>query len=137
MQPEFIIKKKKSSSAHTGVYKKKGYATYQPGMMASNPNQIIKKETLYNGNHDLGNGLYNVQILLSMADDLVISAQHTELPDSFIIDIEASKVNHLVTEFGNDFENMANHLKIMNKRMVLLNPVSQKFPLIFGLEIRK
>lgn len=73
MQPEFIIKKKKSSSAHTGVYKKKGYATYQP-MMQSNPNQIIKKETLYSGNHDLGNGFYNVQILLSMTDDLVISA---------------------------------------------------------------
>lgn len=123
-QPEFIIKKKKSSSAHTGgIYKKKGYSSHQP-MTSSNPNQIIKKETLYSGNHELGNGLYNVQILLSMTDDLVISAQHTEQPDSFIIDIEASKVNHLVTEFGNDFENMASHLKIMNKRMVLLNPVS-------------
>lgn len=60
--------------------------------MNSQPNQIIKKETLYSRDHDLGNGIYNVQILLSQTDDLVISAQHAELPDSFIIDIEATKV---------------------------------------------
>lgn len=54
----------------------------------------------------------------------MISAQHTEQPDSFIIEIENMKVNHLVNEFGNDFDVMARHLKIMNKRMVLLNPVS-------------
>jgi hypothetical protein len=34
------------------------------------------------------------------------------------------KVQHLINEFGNDFANMATFLKIMNKRMVLLNPVS-------------
>jgi len=55
----------------------------------------------------------------------VISAQHTELPDSFIIEIENSKVQHLISEFQNDFFMMAEHLKIMNKRMVLLNPVSK------------
>lgn len=92
---------------------------------SSQANQIIKKETLYNGNHDLGNGIYNVEILLSQQDDLVISAQHIDQPDSFIIEIEQMKVNHLVNEFGNDFSIMANHLKIMNKRMVLLNPVSE------------
>ena len=54
----------------------------------------------------------------------MISAQHGTLPDSFIIEIEASKVPHLISEFDNDFLKMANFLKIMNKRMVLLNPVS-------------
>ena len=54
----------------------------------------------------------------------MISAQHCELPDSFIIEIENIKVSHLVNEFQNDYESMASHLKIMNKRMVLLNPVS-------------
>ena len=53
---------------------------------------------------------------------MVISAQHEDLPDSFIIEIEAAKVQHLLNEFGNDFSLMASHLKIMNKRMVLLNP---------------
>ena len=88
------------------------------------PNQIIKKTTLYLADHELGNGVYNVEILLSQTDDLVISAQHTELPDSFIIEIECPKVQSLVTEFNNDYQHMANHLKIMNKRLVLLNPVS-------------
>lgn len=64
-----------------------------------------------------------VEMLISQTDDLVISAQHVELPDSFIIEIEAPKVGKLIQEFNNDFTFMANYLKIMNKRMVLLNPV--------------
>jgi len=68
--------------------------------------------------------MYNIEMLISQTDDLVISAQHTELPDSFIIEIENIKVSHLVNEFENNYVAMANHLKIMNKRMVLLNPVS-------------
>ena len=87
-------------------------------------NQIVKKETLYTGEHDLGNGMYQIEILKSQTDDLVISAQHIQLPDSFIIEIEQQKVGHLISEFNNDFLLMANFLKIMNKRMVLLNPVS-------------
>jgi hypothetical protein len=36
----------------------------------------------------------------------------------------ADKVDALINkEFGGDFDLMASHLKIMNKRMVLLNPV--------------
>lgn len=79
---------------------------------------------MYTGEHDLGNGVYMVEMLISQTDDLVISAQHIELPDSFIIEIEAPKVGKLIQEFSNDFNYMANFLKIMNKRMVLLNPVS-------------
>lgn len=37
-------------------------------------NQIIKKETLYTGVNDLGNGQYNIEMLISQTDDLVISA---------------------------------------------------------------
>jgi len=85
-------------------------------------NQIVKKETLYTGENELGNGMYQIEMLISQTDDLVISAQHNELPDSFIIEIESSKVEHLMKEFNNDFGLMAAHLKIMNKRMVLLNP---------------
>ena len=92
----------------------------QPNSFAAN--QIIKKETLYTGGNDLGNGSYNIEMLISQTDDLVISAQHLELPDSFIIEIENSKVDHLISEFNHDFDLMAKHLKIMNKRMVLLNP---------------
>ena len=71
--------------------------------MREGANQIFKKETLYTGKHELGNGLYQVEMLLSQNDDLVISAQHCDQSDSFIIEIEAPKVDHLVTEFGGDF----------------------------------
>jgi hypothetical protein len=44
----------------------------QPNQFAAN--QIIKKETLYTGVNDLGNGSYNIEMLISQTDDLVISA---------------------------------------------------------------
>ena len=43
---------------------------------------------MYIGQHELGNGNYNIEMLISQQDDLVISAQHEDLPDSFIIEIE-------------------------------------------------
>ena len=71
-----------------------------------------------------------IEMLISQTDDLVISAQHTQLTDSFIIEIEAPKVQQLMNEFNSDLGVMAQYLKIMNKRMVLLNPVSQIYNLI-------
>ena len=55
---------------------------------------------------------------------MIISAYHQEINDSFVIEIQADKVQQLVNEFEGDYGFMAEHLKIMNKRMVLLNPVS-------------
>jgi len=74
-QPDFIIRKRNKSSAPTaaGYYnRKKGYANNSAAQYQAN--QIVKKETLYNGNHDLGNGVYNIEMLISQTDDLVISA---------------------------------------------------------------
>ena len=54
-----------------------------------------------------------------------MTAQHQERQhESFVIEIRgADKVDSLVNkEFLGDFNLMASHLKIMNKRMVLLNP---------------
>jgi hypothetical protein len=54
-----------------------------------------------------------------------MTAQHLERQnESFVIEIRgAEKVDSLIgKEFIGDFELMASHLKIMNKRMVLLNP---------------
>jgi hypothetical protein len=45
-----------------------------------------------------------------------------------VIEIQNDKVQGLINEFKEDYSLMAEHLKIMNKRMVLLNPVS-KLPL--------
>jgi hypothetical protein len=56
--------------------------------------------------------------------DLIITAQHTEMTDNFVIEILVDKVEALSNEFRGEYDVMAEHLKIMNKRMVLLNPVS-------------
>jgi len=74
------------------------------------------------GEHDLGNGLYTIEILLTVKDDLVISAQHTNGPESFIIEIEKSKVSGLLSEFDGDLTFLAQFLRLQDKRMVLINP---------------
>lgn len=48
-----------------------------------------------------------------------------EGPESFIIEIEKEKVEGLLHEFDGDLSWLAQHLKLMNKRMVLINPKFQ------------
>ena len=72
----------------------------------------------------MGDGPYAVEIICSTSDDLVISAQKMDGPESFIIEIEKTKVDILLQEFEGDLSLLAQHLKLMNKRMVLINPVS-------------
>jgi hypothetical protein len=62
-------------------------------------------------------------IILYSYRELIISAQHTDKSDSFVIEIQPDKVEALINEFKGDYQIMSEHLKIMNKRMVLLNPV--------------
>ena len=55
-------------------YKKRGYTSGSQGpagrnsMSRGNAAQIIKKETLYIGEHDLGNGPYAVEIIQSTTE---------------------------------------------------------------------
>lgn len=138
--PDYIIKKKnRTAYSNQPFTKKRGYVD---GSRSQGPNsrrpqgsnsttQIIKKETLYLGEHDLGDGPYAVEIIIAMTNDLVVSAQHMQGPESFIIEIEAPKVDALVNEFGGDLAYLAQHLKLMNKRMVLLNPVSYSFSISY------
>jgi len=68
----------------------------------------------------------------------VITAQHTvRMEISFVIEITSDKVNQLMPEFAQagpaqQYSYMADNLKIMNSRMVLLNPVSP-IPLLITL----
>ena len=57
--------------------------------------------------------------------DLVISAQRLDGPESFIIEIEQSKVGGLLQEFEGDMSFLAQFLRLQDKRMVLINPVSK------------
>lgn len=72
--PDFIIKKKnRTVNGNQPFFKKKGYTTDSMGnSRGSHPNrtqstgQIIKKETVYVGEHDLGNGPYAVEIIFTV-----------------------------------------------------------------------
>ena len=59
----------------------------------------------------------------------MISAQRVGGPESFIIEIEKSKVNGLLAEFEGDLNYLAQFLRLQDKRMVLINPVRKSLDL--------
>ena len=80
---------------------------------------------LYTGEHELGNGLYLIEIYLNEKEELIIDATHKERPkERFIIDNDKDKSKGIQDEFKNDFYDMAEHLRVMNQRMILMNKVS-------------
>ena len=71
--PDFIIKKNRTAYSNQPFYKKRGYTSgtshsQQPGnrrTTGQSMTQIVKKDTLYLGEHDLGNGAYAIEIICS------------------------------------------------------------------------
>ena len=59
-----------------------------------------------------------------MSDDLVISGKKVDGPENYVIEIEKSQVNGLLSEFDNDVPLLCSYLCLKDKRMVLVNPVS-------------
>lgn len=47
---------------------------------------------------------------------------NTQGPESFLIEIERSRLQHLLQVFQDDYGYLAKHLRLMNERMVLVNP---------------
>ena len=60
--------------------------------------------------------------------DLIITASSSEGPESCVIEIGPDRVTKLMEVFQGDFHHLANHLKLMNERMVLVNPKFQGLP---------
>jgi hypothetical protein len=77
---------------------------------------------LYKKGRQMGNGYYIVEIS-SNNSNLFIAAYDVESPESLLIELIESKAEEIMKEFNNDYENMASCLQIMNRRLVLLNPV--------------
>jgi len=71
----------------------------------------------------MGNGYYIVEIS-SNNSCLFIAAYDVESPESLLIELNENKAEEIMKEFNNDYETMASCLQIMNRRLVLLNPVS-------------
>ena len=78
---------------------------------------------LYKKSKQLGQGYYIVEIS-SNNTHLFIAAYDLESPESLLIELPEKKAQEILNEFQNDYEGMANSLQVMNKRLVLLNPVS-------------
>jgi hypothetical protein len=58
---------------------------------------------------------------------LFIAAYDVESPESLLIELPERRAQDILNEFQNDYESMADSLQVMNKRLVLLNPVSAIF----------
>ena len=86
---------------------------------ALDENRIV----LYKKGKQLGQGYYIVEIS-SNNTHLFIAAYDVESPESLLIELPEKRATDILKEFENDYESMANSLQVMNKRLVLLNPVS-------------
>ena len=93
---------------------------------ALDENRIV----LYKKGKQLGQGYYIVEIS-SNNTHLFIAAYDVESPESLLIELPERRAQDILNEFQNDYESMASSLQVMNKRLVLLNPVSILFILIF------
>ena len=78
---------------------------------------------LYKKGKQLGQGYYIVEIS-SNNTHLFIAAYDVESPESLLIELPERRAQDILNEFQNDYETMASSLQVMNKRLVLLNPVS-------------
>ena len=100
---------------------------------ALDENRIV----LYKKSKQLGQGYYIVEIS-SNNTHLFIAAYDLESPESLLIELPEKRAQDILNEFMNDYEAMANSLQVMNKRLVLLNPVSTQIDLLnFNLEIHQ
>ena len=78
---------------------------------------------LFKKGMQLGQGYYIIEIS-SDNSCLFIAAYDVESPESLLIELPEKKAEDILREFSNDYEQMANCLQVMNKRLVLLNPVN-------------
>ena len=58
---------------------------------------------------------------------MFIAAYDVESTESLLIYLLERRAQDILNEFQNDYESMADSLQVMNKRLVLLNPVSAIF----------
>lgn len=103
------------------------------GGIRQNPLPIIRQAenldenrlVLYKRSKHLGQGYYIVEIS-SNKTHLFIAAFDVESPESLLIELAQRKAELILQEFNGDYEKMASSLQVMNKKLALLNPVSDK-----------
>lgn len=73
----------------------------------------------------LGQGYFIVEISTNN-QCLFIAAYDVESPESLLIELPEKKAEEIMKEFNSDYDAMASCLQVLNKRLVLLNPVSHQ-----------
>lgn len=86
-----------------------------------------KRVVLYRKSKQLGQGYYLVEISTNQSM-LFIAAFDVETDESLLIELPQRKAHDILREFNNDYEQLASSLQVINKRLVLLNPVSHRRP---------
>lgn len=79
---------------------------------------------LYKKGLQLGQGYFIVEISTNN-QCLFIAAYDVESPESLLIELPEKKAEEILKEFNSDYDQMASCLQVLNKRLVLLNPVSR------------
>ena len=85
---------------------------------------------LYKKGMQLGKGYFITEIS-SNNSTIFIAAYDVESPESFLIELPEKKAEEIMREFNSDYEKMAKCLQVMNRRLVLLNPVIFTFLIVF------
>jgi len=89
---------------------------------------------LYKRGKQLGSGYYIVEIS-SNNTHIYIAAYDVESPESLLIELPEKRAQEILKEFNNDYEQLASALQVVQRRLVLLNPVKSNTFLIYRLEI--
>lgn len=77
---------------------------------------------LYKRGKQLGSGYYIVEIS-SNNTHIYIAAYDVESPESLLIELPEKRAQDILKEFNNDYEQLASALQVVQRRLVLLNPV--------------
>ena len=73
----------------------------------------------------IGKGQFIIEIS-KMEGLLIIGAFNNGSPENYIIELKEPNDEEIMKTFSHDFDLMCTNLDIVNKRLVLLNPVSIK-----------
>jgi hypothetical protein len=82
-----------------------------------------ERQILFKATRKLNHGHYIVEIS-KIPDSLLIAAFDHGSPENYIIELQNPKDEEIMKEFNGDYELLSENLNIMNRRLVLLNPVS-------------
>lgn len=72
----------------------------------------------------LKNGIFNIRVAAN-SDSIFIIGDKTDGSENYVIELTPEQMTNIMNEFQQNYEALCDHLEIMQKRMVLLNPAAK------------